>query len=281
MSEHGYLALLQKILDTGEDRSDRTGVGTLSLFGEQMAFDLGRGFPLLTTNKISSKAIIHELLWFISGETNVKYLREHGVGTWDEWTDGSGELGPIYGEQWRSWGLDSSADSVDQLRDVVWSITNNPHSRRHIVTAWNPSYLPDESLAPCSNPPLGKMALAPCSCLFQFYVRDGTYLDCQLYQRSGDIFSGIPFNIASYALLTSMIAGVCDLTPGKFIHTLGDIHLYKNRVSSAQEQLNREPRELPQLKLNRGIEEIDNFKYNDIQILNYNPHPPIKARIGI
>lgn len=280
MSEQNYLNLLNKILVNGEMRADRTGVGTRSLFGEQIVYDLDGGFPLLTTKKVHWDSIVHELLWFIRGDTNIQYLKERGVRIWDEWADESGNLGPVYGEQWRSWGM-HTGEPVDQLRDVIESIQASPHSRRHIVTAWNPSFLPEEGLPPFSNPSLGKQALPPCHCLFQFYVRGGSKLDLQLYQRSADIFLGVPFNIASYALLLSLVAHVTGLEPGKFIHTFGDVHLYLNHEKQAKEQLGRAPRELPTLRLNQSISNIDDFEYPDIKVDGYNPHPVIKAKVAV
>lgn len=280
MSEQSYLDLARKILDSGEEKWDRTGVGTLSIFGPQIEFDLTEGFPLLTTKKVHFRAIVHELLWFLGGSTNIKYLQENKVKIWDDWADESGDIGPLYGRQWRSWGLGTSQETVDQIDEVIHTLMHKPDSRRHVVSAWNPSVLPDESLPPFNNPPLGKQALAPCHCLFQFYVR-GKYLDCKLYQRSADIFLGVPFNIASYSLLTHMIAQIVGLEPGRFIHTFGDAHIYSNHISKVKEQLGREPRPLPELKLNKVIDDIDDFEYDDIRLVGYDPHPAIKGEIAV
>lgn len=261
-----YLDLLARVRQHGTRKTDRTGTGTLSVFGHQMRFDLSEGFPLVTTKKLHVRSIIHELLWFLTGDTNVKYLRERGVTIWDEWADENGELGPVYGKQWRSWAtLDGRA--VDQISDVVEQIRTNPDSRRLIVSAWNPADVPD-------------MALAPCHCLFQFYVADGR-LSCQLYQRSADIFLGVPFNIASYALLTMMMAQVTELQPGDFVHTLGDAHLYLNHLEQADQQLARSPRPLPQMRINPDVGDIFDFKYEDFEIEGYDPHPHIKADVAV
>lgn len=261
-----YHQLLQHILDHGTVKTDRTGTGTRSVFGWQMRFDLAQGFPLVTTKKLHLKSIIHELLWFIRGDTNIGYLREHGVTIWDEWADADGNLGPVYGRQWRAWPAPGGG-VIDQLAQVIEDIRRTPDSRRLIVSAWNPADLP-------------AMALAPCHALFQFYVADGR-LSCQLYQRSADVFLGVPFNIASYALLTAMVAQVCELQPGDFIHTLGDAHLYLNHLEQAALQLTRTPLPLPQLKLNPAIRRIEDFRFEDIEIVGYQSHPAIKAPIAV
>ena len=274
-----YLDLLRRVRTEGAPKDDRTGTGTYSVFGHQMRFDLGAGFPLVTTKKIHLKSVIHELLWFLRGDTNIGYLKENGVSIWDEWADEQGELGPIYGYQWRSWPA-PGGESIDQLQQVVEQIRTTPHSRRIIVSAWNPADLPDESIPPQENVKRGRMALAPCHAFFQFYVRDGR-LSCQLYQRSADVFLGVPFNIASYALLTMMIAQVCDLEPGEFVHTLGDAHLYSNHLEQADEQLSREPFPLPTMKLNPEVRNIDDFRYEDFEIVGYQCHPAIRAPIAV
>ncbi len=261
-----YHALLRHILEHGTVKSDRTGTGTRSVFGWQMRFDLAQGFPLVTTKKIHLKSIIHELLWFIAGDTNVDYLRKNGVSIWDEWAAPDGELGPVYGKQWRSWAT-YDGRVIDQLGEVIAQIKKNPDSRRLVVSAWNPADLP-------------AMALAPCHALFQFYVANGR-LSCQLYQRSADVFLGVPFNIASYALLTAIVAQVCDLQVGDFVHTFGDAHLYLNHIEQAQLQLSREPYALPQLRLNPARRNIEDFAYADVEILGYRSHPPIKAPIAV
>ena len=261
-----YLDLMQKVLDEGQEKSDRTGTGTLSIFGHQMKFDLSKGFPLVTTKKVHLKSIIHELIWFLQGSTNISYLKENGVSIWDEWADENGDLGPVYGAQWRSW-PDGNNGTIDQIENLINGINNNPDSRRHIVSAWNPA-LVDE------------MALPPCHSLFQFYVANGE-LSCQLYQRSADIFLGVPFNIASYALLTHMIAKVCNLKAGKFVHTLGDAHLYINHLEQAKLQLSREVMGLPELKLSSNVNNIFDFKFEDIEIVNYESHPAISAPIAV
>lgn len=261
-----YLDLLQHILDKGEEKSDRTGTGTISVFGYQMHMDLAEGFPLLTTKKLHLKSIIHELLWFLKGDTNVKYLQENGVRIWNEWADEHGELGPIYGKQWRNWER-KDGTVIDQIQRAVDMIRNNPNSRRIIVNAWNVGELQD-------------MALTPCHALFQFYVANGR-LSCQLYQRSADVFLGVPFNIASYALLTLMMAQVCELEAGTFIHTFGDVHLYSNHVEQAKLQLTREPRPLPKMTLNPDVRSIFDFQFEDFQLSGYDPHPHIKAPIAV
>ncbi|CAN5250305.1 thymidylate synthase [soil metagenome] len=261
-----YIELMRDVLDHGVRKMDRTGTGTLSVFGRQMRFDLGEGFPLITTKKIHLKSVIHELLWFLAGDTNIRYLKEHGVRIWDEWADANGNLGPVYGAQWRSWPAPEGG-SIDQIRQVVEQIRSNPDSRRLIVTAWNPAEV-------------GQMALAPCHCLFQFYVLEGR-LSCQLYQRSGDVFLGVPFNIASYALLTMMVAQVTGLKPGDFVHTMGDTHLYLNHLDQARLQLSRSPRPLPRMKLNPEINSIFDFVYEDFILESYDPHPHIKAAVAV
>lgn len=261
-----YLDLMQRILDEGSERGDRTGTGTKSVFGHQMRFDLSQGFPVLTTKKLHLRSIIVELLWFLRGDTNIKYLNDNGVKIWDDWADESGELGPVYGHQWRSWPAPDGR-KIDQIAQVTESLRTNPNSRRHIVCAWN--------VAEVDN-----MALPPCHTLFQFYVADGR-LSCQLYQRSADVFLGVPFNIASYALLTLMMAQVCDLEPGDFVLTLGDAHLYLNHLEQAQLQLTREPRKLPKMKVTPGVRELLDFKLEDFELANYDPHPHIKAAISV
>lgn len=272
-----YLDLLQHILDNGFQKGDRTGTGTISVFGHQMRFDLEKGFPLLTTKKVHLRSIIHELLWLINGDTNIKYLHDNKVTIWDEWADSNGDLGPIYGAQWRNW----NNEGIDQIADLIESIKNNPNSRRHIVTAWNPSVLPDEKSKDfAKNVADGKAALPPCHAFFQFYVADNK-LSCQLYQRSADVFLGVPFNIASYSLLTMMIAQVCDLGLGDFIHTFGDVHIYNNHIEQVKLQLSREPRQLPTMKINPDVKNIFDFKYEDFKLENYNPHEAIKAEVSI
>ena len=261
-----YLDLMAHIRDNGIRKDDRTGTGTLSIFGAQLRFNLDEGFPLLTTKKVHLKSIIHELLWFLTGDTNIKYLKENNVSIWDEWADKDGDLGPVYGRQWRSWPT-PSGDKIDQITDVIEQIKNNPNSRRLIVSAWNVGEIE-------------KMALAPCHAFFQFYVADGK-LSCQLYQRSADFFLGVPFNIASYAILTMMIAQVCGLKVGDFVHTFGDCHLYLNHLNQADEQLARSPRKLPQMRLNNKVNNILEFTYADFELENYDPHPLIKAPIAI
>ena len=261
-----YLALMRHVLENGIEKSDRTGTGTRSVFGHQMRFDLSTGFPLLTTKKLHLRSIIHELLWFLDGETNTRYLKENGVTIWDEWADADGNLGPVYGHQWRSWPTPDGAH-IDQITEVLKQINVNPDSRRHIVSAWNVADIP-------------KMALAPCHALFQFYVADGK-LSCQLYQRSADIFLGVPFNIASYALLTLMVAQATNLKPGDFVHTLGDAHLYLNHLDQAHEQLARTPRHAPTMRLNPDRKDLFEFRYDDFTLENYDPHPGIKAPIAV
>ena len=272
-----YQDLLQHILDNGFQKGDRTGTGTISVFGHQMRFHLEDGFPLLTTKKVHLRSIIHELLWLINGDTNIKYLHDNKVSIWDEWADSNGDLGPIYGAQWRNW----NNEGIDQIADVINSLKNNPNSRRHIVTAWNPSVLPDESSKDfAANVANGKAALPPCHAFFQFYVAD-TKLSCQLYQRSADVFLGVPFNIASYSLLTMMIAQVCGLGLGDFVHTFGDVHIYNNHIEQVKLQLSREPRELPTMRLNPDVKSIFDFKYEDFKLENYNPYDAIKADVSI
>ena len=261
-----YHDLLRHILDNGTSKGDRTGTGTISCFGYQMRFDLQQGFPLLTTKKLHLRSIIHELLWFIMGDTNVKYLQDNKVKIWDDWAREDGDLGPVYGKQWRRWET-TDGSVIDQLSQVIDMIKTNPNSRRIIVSAWNVGEL-------------GDMALMPCHCLFQFYVADGK-LSCQLYQRSADTFLGVPFNIASYALLTMMIAQVCDLEYGEFVHSFGDVHLYSNHIEQARLQLTRQARALPQIKINPEIENIEDFRYEDFKLINYDPHPHIKAAVSV
>lgn len=261
-----YLDLLRHIMEHGTVKSDRTGVGTKSVFGYQMRFNLAVGFPLLTTKKVHLRSIIHELLWFIAGDTNIKYLHDNKVTIWDEWADENGDLGPVYGHQWRSWAT-PQGDKIDQLANVVEQLKKNPNSRRHIVSAWNPGEVDN-------------MALPPCHAMFQFYVADNK-LSCQLYQRSADVFLGVPFNIASYALLTQMIAQVCGYELGEFVHTLGDTHIYLNHFEQVETQLSREPRELPKMEINPDVKSIFDFKYEDFNLINYDPHPVIKAPIAV
>ncbi|MCB9095008.1 MAG: thymidylate synthase [Halobacteriovoraceae bacterium] len=261
-----YLNLMKKVLEEGTTKEDRTGTGTYSLFGHQMRFDLSKGFPLVTTKKIHTKSVIYELLWFLKGQSNISYLKDHGVRIWDEWADESGELGPVYGVQWRSWPT-PSGKSVDQIANVIKMIKENPDSRRLIVNSWNVGEIE-------------KMALPPCHTMFQFYVADNK-LSCQLYQRSADIFLGVPFNIASYALLTMMVAQVTGLELGDFVHTFGDAHLYSNHLDQAKLQLSREPKSLPTLKINPDVKNIDDFRFEDFELLDYNPHPHIKAAVAV
>jgi thymidylate synthase len=261
-----YLELMRRVRDQGVRKTDRTGTGTLSVFGHQMRFDLADGFPLVTTKKLHLKSIIHELIWFLAGETSTAYLKAHGVTIWDEWADENGNLGPVYGKQWRSWATPDGRD-IDQITEVIETLKTNPDSRRMIVSAWNPVDIPD-------------MALAPCHCLFQFYVAGGR-LSCQLYQRSADVFIGVPFNIASYALLTMMMAQVTGLKPGEFVHTFGDAHLYLNHLDQADEQLRRKPRTLPRMEINPAVTSIFKFKYDDFKLVGYDPHPHIAAPIAV
>ena len=271
-----YHDLLKAVLEKGSQKEDRTGTGTISIFGHQMRFDLQEGFPLVTTKKIHLRSIIHELLWFLKGDTNIGYLQENGVRIWNEWADENGDLGPVYGLQWRNW----NGEDIDQIKNAIHSIKTNPDSRRIIVSAWNPSVLPDTSISFADNVAAGKAALPPCHAFFQFYVADGT-LSCQLYQRSADIFLGVPFNIASYALFTLMMAQVCDLEPGEFIHTFGDAHIYNNHMEQIELQLSRDPRPLPRMVLNPEVKDIFGFKFEDFTLLDYDPHPHIKGAVAV
>ena len=271
-----YLDLLKHIRDNGTEKGDRTGTGTKSVFGYQMRFDLSEGFPLLTTKKVHLKSIIYELLWFLNGDTNIKYLKDHGVRIWDAWADENGDLGPIYGYQWRNW----NGEGIDQISEVIDTIKNNPNSRRMLVSAWNPSVLPDTSVSFAENVANGKAALPPCHAFFQFYVADGK-LSCQLYQRSADVFLGVPFNIASYALLTMMIAQVTGLGYGDFVHTFGDVHIYNNHKEQIDLQLSREPRPLPKMLINPEVKNIFDFTYKDFNLVDYNPHPHIKGAVSV
>lgn len=261
-----YLQLMNQILETGTDRADRTGTGTIGLFGHQLRFDIRNSFPLITTKKVHLRSIIHELLWFLKGDTNIQYLKDNKVRIWDEWADENGDLGPVYGKQWRSWPT-TEGKTIDQISQVVESIRSNPYSRRHLVVAFNPGEI-------------DKMALPPCHAFFQFYVANGE-LSCQLYQRSADLFLGVPFNIASYALLTQMMAQVTGLVPGEFIHTFGDVHIYKNHIEQAKLQLSREPRPLPRMLINPAVKSIFDFKFEDFQLVEYDPHPTIKAEVSV
>jgi thymidylate synthase len=274
-----YLDLMRHVLEHGHKKSDRTGTGTISVFGYQMRFDLSLGFPLVTTKKCHLRSIIHELLWFLKGDTNIQYLKDNKVTIWDEWATEQGDLGPVYGAQWRSWQTPDGR-VIDQISQLIHDIKTNPDSRRLIVSGWNPAVLPDTKFSPKDNAAMGKQALPPCHTLFQFYVHDGK-LSCQLYQRSADIFLGVPFNIASYALLTMMVAQVCDLTPGDFVHTFGDAHLYSNHLEQVNEQLSRTPHPLPQMKLNPAVKDIFSFRIDDFELVNYLAHPAIKAPIAI
>ena len=271
-----YLDLVQHVMDNGVSKNDRTGTGTKSIFGYQMRFNLEDGFPLVTTKKLHLKSIIHELLWFLKGDTNIKYLQDNGVKIWDGWADKNGDLGPVYGSQWRNW----NNDNIDQISNLIEMIKKNPKSRRMIVSAWNPSVLPDTSISFDENIKNGKAALPPCHAFFQFYVANGK-LSCQLYQRSADIFLGVPFNIASYSLFTHMVAHVCKLKVGDFIHTFGDAHIYINHFDQVKLQLSRKPNKLSSLKIKRSVKDIFDFKYDDFEILNYNPHPHIKGVVSI
>ncbi|MBZ9728291.1 thymidylate synthase [Salegentibacter sp. JZCK2] len=271
-----YQDLLQHILDNGTDKGDRTGTGTRSIFGHQLRFDLSEGFPMVTTKKLHLKSIIYELLWFLKGDTNVKYLQENGVRIWNEWADENGDLGPVYGKQWRNW----NNEEIDQIKEIIDTLKKNPNSRRMLVSAWNPSVLPDSSKSFSENVANGKAALPPCHAFFQFYVADGR-LSLQLYQRSADVFLGVPFNIASYALLTMMMAQVCGYEAGDFIHTFGDIHIYSNHMEQVKLQLSREPRALPKMKINPEVKDIFAFDYKDFILEDYNPHPGIKAKVAV
>jgi len=274
-----YLNLLQHIKDGGIEKEDRTGTGTKSVFGHQMRFDLSEGFPILTTKKVFMKGIIRELLWFIAGDTNIKYLKDNGVNIWNDWATENGDLGPVYGKQWRSWEAPDGR-TIDQLSEVIDLIKTKPDSRRILLSAWNPADLPDEGLPPHENAANGKAALPPCHTFFQFHVTDGK-LSCQLYQRSADVFLGVPFNIASYALLTMMIAQVTGLKPGDFVHTFGDVHIYSNHIDQVNEQLARKPKKLPEMKINPSVKSIFDFTYDDFDLVGYDPDPAIKAPIAV
>lgn len=274
-----YLDLMRHVRDNGTRKMDRTGTGTISVFGHQMRFDLSQGFPMVTTKKLHLKSIVYELLWFLRGDTNIGYLKEHGVSIWDEWADDNGDLGPVYGKQWRSWPT-ADGRSIDQIAELVTQIKAKPDSRRLIISAWNPAQLPDESISPQANVARGNMALAPCHTLFQFYVAEGK-LSCQLYQRSADIFLGVPFNIASYALFTMMLAQVTGLKPGDFIHTFGDAHLYLNHLEQVETQLAREPKALPTLRINPQVTDLMDFRFEDFELLNYDPYAHIKAPVAV
>jgi len=271
-----YLDLVKHVLEKGELKSDRTGTGTKSVFGYQMRFDLEEGFPMVTTKKLHLKSIIYELLWFLKGDTNIKYLKENGVNIWNSWADPKGNLGPVYGFQWRNW----NNDGIDQISNLISDLKNNPSSRRHLISAWNPSVLPDTSKSFEVNVANGKAALPPCHAFFQFHVNNGK-LSCQLYQRSADVFLGVPFNIASYSLLTLMVAQVCNLEPGDFIHTFGDAHIYSNHFEQMNLQLSREPKKLPTIKINTNIKNIFDFNFEDFTLENYDPHPHIKGKVAI
>ena len=271
-----YLNLVKYVSDYGVSKTDRTGTGTKSIFGYQMKFDLEEGFPLVTTKKIHVKSIIHELLWFLNGDTNINYLTENGVRIWNEWADEKGDLGPIYGHQWRNW----NDEGIDQIKSVIETLKTNPDSRRMLISAWNPSVLPDTSITFAENVANHKAALPPCHAFFQFYVTNGK-LSCQLYQRSADLFLGVPFNIASYALLNMMVAQVCELKPGTFVHTFGDVHIYSNHQDQLEEQLSRTPRPLPQMILNPDIKDIFNFNYKDFKLIGYDPHPLISGKVAV
>jgi thymidylate synthase len=271
-----YHDLLKHILENGTEKTDRTGTGTKSVFGYQMRFDLSEGFPMVTTKKVHLKSIIYELLWFLKGDTNINYLTENGVRIWNEWADENGDLGPVYGHQWRNW----NSEGIDQIKEVIHTLKTNPDSRRMLVSAWNPSVMPDTSKAFAENVANGKAALPPCHAFFQFYVADNK-LSCQLYQRSADVFLGVPFNIASYALLTLMVAQVCGLEAGDFVHTFGDVHIYSNHREQVDLQLSRDCRPLPTMKLNSTIKNIDDFTFEDFELIGYDPHPTIKAPVAV
>ncbi len=271
-----YLDLVRHVLSTGTDKGDRTGTGTRSVFGYQMRFDLAEGFPMVTTKKLHLKSIIYELLWFLKGDTNINYLNENGVKIWDEWADGNGDLGPVYGYQWRNW----NGDGIDQIRELIETLKSNSNSRRMLVSAWNPSVLPDISMSFADNVANGKAALPPCHAFFQFYVADGK-LSCQLYQRSADIFLGVPFNIASYALFTMMVAQVTGFEPGEFIHTFGDAHIYNNHIEQLELQLSRDPKPLPRMVINPDVKDIFGFKFEDFTLEGYEPHPHIKGQVAV
>ena len=271
-----YLDLVKHVLNQGNEKSDRTGTGTKSIFGYQMRFNLSDGFPMVTTKKLHLKSIIYELLWFLKGDTNIEYLKKNGIKIWDEWANKNGDLGPVYGHQWRNW----NSNGIDQVKEVIETLKKNPDSRRMLITAWNPGVLPDTNKSFEENVKQGKVALPPCHALFQFYVHDNK-LSCQLYQRSADIFLGVPFNIASYALLTEMVAHVCGYKAGDFIHTFGDAHIYNNHIEQLDLQLSRNPRTLPKLKINKKITNILDFNFSDFEILNYDPHPHIKGKVAV
>jgi thymidylate synthase len=271
-----YHDLVKHVLEHGHEKSDRTGTGTKSVFGYQMRFDLSEGFPMVTTKKLHLKSIIYELLWFLNGDTNIKYLQENGVRIWNDWADANGNLGPVYGHQWRNW----NSDEIDQIKEVIHTLKHNPDSRRMLISAWNPSVLPDTSKSFAENVANGKAALPPCHAFFQFYVANGK-LSCQLYQRSADIFLGVPFNIASYALLTMMVAQVCGYQPGDFVHTFGDAHIYSNHYEQLELQLSRDIRPLPKMILNPEVKDIFSFKFEDFTLVDYNPHPHIKGEVAV
>ena len=271
-----YLDLVKLVYTSGIEKTDRTGTGTKSIFGHQMRFDLSKGFPLVTTKKIHVKSLVHELLWFLKGTTNINYLKENGVRIWNEWADEKGNLGPVYGHQWRNW----NSEGIDQIKEVINTLKTNPDSRRMLISAWNPSVMPDTNKSFAENVANNKVALPPCHAFFQFYVADGK-LSCQLYQRSADVFLGVPFNIASYALLTLMVAQVCGYEAGDFIHSFGDVHIYSNHFEQINEQLTRLPKKLPVMQLNPEIKNIFDFTYDDFELLNYDPHPLIKGKVAI